>query len=99
MPSSIGGYRGFGPYGYGRQGYADYRRSLRWPVYSDEGSIPEPVFPSTKISIPTATIRKVAETPMGAGMAAVIQATTTATITATSSTWPMPGLTRCCEAR
>ena len=36
-PPSIGGYRGFGEYGYGRQGYADYRRTLRWPGYSVEG--------------------------------------------------------------
>jgi hypothetical protein len=36
-PRSIGGYRGFGEYGYGRQGYSDYRRSMRWPGYSVEG--------------------------------------------------------------
>lgn len=34
---SFGGYRGFGEYGYGRQGYADYRRTMRWPGYSVEG--------------------------------------------------------------
>lgn len=35
---SIGGYRGYGPYGYGRQGYFDHRRTLRWPGYSVRGS-------------------------------------------------------------
>jgi hypothetical protein len=38
VPRSIGGYRGFGEYGYGRQGFSDYRRSLRWQGYSVEGS-------------------------------------------------------------
>jgi tetratricopeptide (TPR) repeat protein len=36
-PRSIGGYRGVGEFGYGRQGYADYRRTIRWPGYSVEG--------------------------------------------------------------
>lgn len=39
-PASIGGYRGYGQYGYGRQGYYDYRRSLRWPAYSREWNDP-----------------------------------------------------------
>jgi len=38
---SIGGYRGFGKYGYGRRSYYDYRRARRWPVYSREWNDPQ----------------------------------------------------------
>lgn len=37
---SYSGYRGWGPYGYGRRAYYDYRRSLRWPVYTREWNDP-----------------------------------------------------------
>jgi hypothetical protein len=37
---SIGGYRGFGPYGYGRRGYYDYRRTMQWPNYTMDWSDP-----------------------------------------------------------